>query len=152
LKKFLLNRTGNDFEQVEEVLQESFLSLFRHIKSGNKVTHDRGLLFKIAKNQLIDFHRRKFKESMYVSPLETEKKEFPSPKPSYEQILSDEQDLNKLQKIIDCLPTRCREVFMLSRFEGMKHRQIADACGISVSMVEKHLKKAITIIRSRMNN
>jgi RNA polymerase sigma-70 factor (ECF subfamily) len=48
------------------------------------------------------------------------------------------------------LPPRCREVFELSRGQGMRYSEIADALGISVKTVEAQMGKALRIIRDRL--
>lgn len=45
--------------------------------------------------------------------------------------------------VMDRLPERSREVFTLSRFEGLKNREIAERLGISQTAVEKHISRAI---------
>lgn len=42
----------------------------------------------------------------------------------------------EVQKAVDALPDRCREVFRMSRFEGLKNREIAARLGISETAVE----------------
>ncbi|MDE5731497.1 MAG: sigma-70 family RNA polymerase sigma factor [Bacteroidales bacterium] len=56
-----------------------------------------------------------------------------------------------MDKVLDSLPERCREVFMLSRFKKMKNREIAEHLGISVSMVEKHIRKALNAFTEALN-
>jgi RNA polymerase sigma factor (sigma-70 family) len=48
------------------------------------------------------------------------------------------------------LPERCREVYLLHRFDGLSYAQIATQCGVSVSMVEKQMTKAIKRIAEAM--
>lgn len=56
------------------------------------------------------------------------------------------QELEReIKRIIDSLPERCREVFVLSRFDGLKNREIAERLNISLQAVEKHIQKALRI-------
>ena len=48
------------------------------------------------------------------------------------------------------LPDRCREVFMMSRFQNMKNKEIAAALKISEKAVEKHIHKALTVFRKEL--
>lgn len=54
-----------------------------------------------------------------------------------------EQQLEALLAIIDALPARARQVFLLHRIHGMPQREIAEALGISVNMVTQHFGRAI---------
>lgn len=49
----------------------------------------------------------------------------------------------QIKLVIDRLPDRCRKVFLLSRFEGLKNREIAEMLEISTTSVEKHIAKAL---------
>ena len=46
---------------------------------------------------------------------------------------------------MDSLPERCREVFFLSRFQGLKNREIAERLHISLHTVERHIQRALRI-------
>ncbi len=62
--------------------------------------------------------------------------------------------LKELQQRIDescaSMPEKCREVFYLSRREHLSYQHIAEQLGISVSTVEKHMVKALKILRARL--
>ena len=49
----------------------------------------------------------------------------------------------QVQVVIDKLPKRCRQVFLLSRFEGLKNKDIASSLDISLTAVEKHIRRAL---------
>ena len=51
----------------------------------------------------------------------------------------------QIQRIMDSLPERCREVFLLSRFQGLKNREIAERLHISLHTVERHIQRALRI-------
>lgn len=64
-----------------------------------------------------------------------------------------EQELeDKLNEVLNTLPERCRQIFMLSRFENKKNREIAEDLDISVKAVEKQITRALTTIRSEMKD
>jgi RNA polymerase sigma-70 factor (ECF subfamily) len=62
-----------------------------------------------------------------------------------------EQELeDKLNEVLNQLPERCRQIFVLSRFENKKNREIAEELDISIKAVEKQISKALAIIRAEM--
>lgn len=67
---------------------------------------------------------------------------------SPEQLYETKQRLFHLQRIVDQLPVKCRQVFWLFYVDDMKQREIADLLGISTNMVEKHLIRAMLDIRA----
>ncbi len=60
-----------------------------------------------------------------------------------ERILAGRQALGEVRQVLDSLPERTRTIFVLYRLEGLSRRDIADAHGISVSAVEKHIATAM---------
>lgn len=67
--------------------------------------------------------------------------------PSPEHLADIQQRMQALQTIIDCLPSRCREVFWLFRVEGVAQAEIAARLGISLNMVERHIMRALVDLR-----
>ena len=63
-----------------------------------------------------------------------------------------EQELKlKIEKTILGLPERCREVFILSRVNGLKNREIAEKLNINIKNVERHLSRAIQSFRENFS-
>jgi len=70
---------------------------------------------------------------------------------SPERVLSNQQQLATIVTALGELAERTRDIFVLCRLENMKHAQIAELLGISVSAVEKHLSKALAHLARRMD-
>jgi len=68
--------------------------------------------------------------------------------PSAERLADLQQRLKAVQRILDCLPPRCREVFWMFRIEGASQPEIATRLGISLNMVERHVMRALVDLRS----
>lgn len=56
----------------------------------------------------------------------------------------------RITAAIGTLPEKCREVFMLNRFENKKYKDVADTLGISVKTVEAQMSKALSILRIKL--
>ncbi|MEZ5072039.1 MAG: RNA polymerase sigma-70 factor [Bacteroidales bacterium] len=56
----------------------------------------------------------------------------------------------KIRAVIAALPEKCREVFEMNRFEGLKYAEIAETLGISVKTVENQMSKALKILREKL--
>lgn len=71
----------------------------------------------------------------------------------HSQMFDQESDLmykelqQKINLLIESLPEQCRKVFILSRKYELKNREIAEELGLSVKTVEKHISKALAILR-----
>ncbi len=68
--------------------------------------------------------------------------------PSPEHMVYLGERLRALQRLLDCLPPRCRDVFWLYRIEGLSQPEIAIRLGISRKTVEYHLKRALVDLAS----
>ena len=73
------------------------------------------------------------------------------PSPSPDQQLEAAATADEVARITAALPPRVREVYGLSRGEGLTHREIAERLGISPKTVELHLTRALAALRSRLS-
>ncbi len=53
----------------------------------------------------------------------------------------------KIKQSLDELPGKCKDVFLMNRFEGKKYAEIAEDLGISVKTVEAHMSKALKLLK-----
>jgi RNA polymerase sigma-70 factor (ECF subfamily) len=60
----------------------------------------------------------------------------------------DTEDL--IRQTVDTLPVKCREIFMLSRYDDLNNEEIAQKLGISVHTVRAHIYHALEVIRQRL--
>jgi RNA polymerase sigma-70 factor, ECF subfamily len=58
----------------------------------------------------------------------------------------------RIREVIKGLPEKCREVFEMSRFEGLRYAEIAERLNISVKTVENQMSKALKILREKLVN
>jgi RNA polymerase sigma factor (sigma-70 family) len=68
---------------------------------------------------------------------------------SPERVLEGRQSLASVLRALDELDERTRDAFILHRLEGMRHSEIADLYGVSVSSIEKYIIKAIAHLAKR---
>ncbi|MGS2764664.1 RNA polymerase sigma factor [Sinomicrobium sp. M5D2P9] len=64
-------------------------------------------------------------------------------------VLSLEETKELLDKKLAVLPDKCREVFKLSRLDGLKNKEIAEELGISENTVENHITRAFKLLKKR---
>jgi RNA polymerase sigma-70 factor (ECF subfamily) len=69
-----------------------------------------------------------------------------------EAILDSKLLAKRIKAVIDSLPEKCREAFLLSRVEQLSHQGITEKLNISISTVEKHIGKALKIIRRQVKD
>jgi RNA polymerase sigma-70 factor (ECF subfamily) len=111
----------------------------------------RAYLYRVAENLTVDHLRRQRARGKYLVEANVSEEQHPKA-PSPETQLIDRQRLQALVAAVDELPRRCREVFMLRKFEDLNQSEIAHRLGISRNMVEKHLRHALSHCRKRLND
>ena len=147
LRPALAGRLGSP-DDAEDVLHEAFIR-FLNVYSGRSIANPLALLGRIAMNIVRDLGRS---ERLRRTRIEAQGGQISlGPHPhSPETICADQQSLRRAQAVIDRLPPRCREVFLLHRLDGMPQAEVARVLGISRSMVEKHLSRADRQVRDEL--
>lgn len=142
LLRLLRARLGN-IDDAEEILQDLWLKL-DHAASG-PIAEPGAYLFRIANNLALDRRRaamaRLKRESDWSDVHVAD-----SQAPSAEWTLIHSQRLAQIDAALRTLPERTARIFRDYRYEGIPRKAIAEALGISVSAVEKHLQRAYQAI------
>lgn len=139
-----LTRQVNDRELAADLTQESFLRVLTAQGNGLAILDLRALLYRTARNLLVDQHRRDAVRRHEA--LDTVSEAEHPPAPSHlqpEEALLSQQVIRAYVAAIEALPPRCREAFVLHVFDELSQAQVAQRMGISVSMVEKHVVRGM---------
>ena len=139
-----LSRQVNDRDTAADLAQESFVRVLAAQQAGQAVLDMRALLYRTARNLVIDQHRRN--EVRKHDDLDALPEDQHPSAPQHlqpEEALASSQVIRAYVATIEALPARCREAYVLHVFDELSHAQIAQHMGISVSMVEKHVVRAM---------
>jgi RNA polymerase sigma-70 factor (ECF subfamily) len=147
-----LRRRGQALDDAEDIVQGAFLR-FQRAGHGLDDADARPLLFAICKNLMKDQWKLANRERGRTARLDAGAltaawEALPSDAPSADRQSIARQDLAQVAEVIRALPPRCRDAFLLHRFEDLSYRQIAERLGVSVSMVEKHLAEALRRLKA----
>ncbi len=148
---FLRLRTASE-EDAQDAAQESLVRLMRY-RQAQPQENWKPLLYRIATNVAHDQSR--WAQSRHAAghvPIDESVHALPSQeRPQLEQLVA-QQELARIGDIIATLPPRCQEVYLLSRVEGMTNTEIARHCDISLKAVEKHITRALTVMRRTLGD
>jgi RNA polymerase sigma-70 factor (ECF subfamily) len=133
---------GISVHDAEEVVQEVFLSLFRHLQLEKSRANLRGWIFRVAHNLALKqrIANRKTYDRMGASDLVPEQRCDPSPSP--EEQLSSVQRQQRLMAVVQALPIADQSCLRL-RAEGLRYREIASVLGISLGGVSLSLTRSL---------
>ena len=142
-------------EDAADIVQETYARVLHAEQSGTVITEPRALLYRTGKNVMIDLHRRdtvRGKVHISVDDNSDEALSAPDALPAEsasepDRQLASSKNLTQMLAVIDALPTRCREAFILHKFDGHSHAEVAARMGISKKMVEQHIKLAMQACR-----
>jgi RNA polymerase sigma factor (sigma-70 family) len=146
LLKYFLRKCGNAVEA--EDLTQDVLERALSKTQWESAEQAKGYIFRIAVNRWHDRNRRRLTHGAAIvwdDAATFAQAEETSP----ERVLGGEQEMHAVFEALQELSERTRDVFMLFRLEQLKHGEIAQLFGISVSAVEKHVSKAVAHLARR---
>lgn len=134
-----------------DLVHEAYARVLALQQTGQVVHQPRALLYRTARNLLIDQHRRHAVRSVSHEADETslpDVAELPAPPGDEPEVAATSaQGVASLIATIDALPLRCREAFILHKFDGLSQAEVAAQMGISRKMVEQHIQRAMVACR-----
>ena len=151
--KFALIYTQNN-ETSQELVQDTFLVLWNNRAVLNDNTNLITYLMVVLRNKCLNLLEQTRIRQLYIEEIDDET--------IYQRanlyVLQDEasqivesEDLHKaIERTLSKLPEKTREVFMLSRYDGLKNQQIAETKNISQKTVEYHISKALQILKEEL--
>jgi RNA polymerase sigma-70 factor (ECF subfamily) len=141
---------------VEDIIQECFMKIWEK-KEILKSISVSSLLFAMVRNECLDYLKHSVIVEQhrieYLATIEGEEKLYYADflfDPEYATLYKELEE--QIHLVIDKLPDRCKDVFVLSRFEGMKNREIAEKLHISAKAVENHISKALSVFSNHFKN
>ncbi|TKC62357.1 RNA polymerase sigma-70 factor [Pedobacter hiemivivus] len=141
-------RIINDQEEVSDIIQELFLTLWQ--KKGTIVlsTSLSAYLYQAIRNRIFDFIAHQKVANKYLDSL----RDFADQGQYITDNTIREKELNAIiEKEISALPVKMREVFDMSRFTDLTYKQIGEHLEISDKTVKRQVYNAVRILRLKIN-
>ncbi|MFL3044209.1 MAG: RNA polymerase sigma factor [Candidatus Neomarinimicrobiota bacterium] len=134
----------------DDIVQDTFLRVWKHKTSLKPKESFFSYIAKISNNLCLDFFRH---ENVKIRHKDT----IPEPTPSQldnPAVRHDKESLeSEIQNVVnEHLPDKCREIFILSRVNGLVNQDIADTLGLSRRTVENQLYRALKILRVKLKD
>ena len=149
IKKFL-RRFFTDVRDIEEVAQETFLRAYTAEKT-KPIGNPKAFLFRIARNiALTELSKKSRQISEYID--EAHDQDIYRHAATVADELEARQTLETYCEAVMSLPEQVRRAFLLRKVYGMKHKQIATEMEVSLSSVEKYLRRAVLHCNAQLRN
>ncbi len=147
LYSYVYKVTGSR-EVASDLVQDIFLRLWVRKEKLGEITNLNAYLHRIAHNEVYQSLRKIAKEELVLDKLRTEVR---NPEDVHQSLLS--KEIRKdIKAIVDKLSPRQKEVFLLSREEGLKYEEIAERLNIGFETVKFHLAEALKFMRTELKD
>ena len=133
-------RLMGDIDDAEDVVQEAFTNVWIIIDAGGKIDNFRTYMYRTVRNEALRRLQRLQQGMVSVDDCED----------VAEDVIDTSERDAALWQAIDRLPSRCREVFLMSKRDGMSYADIAEELCISMKTVENQMNKAYKLLRGTL--
>ena len=141
------NKYVKDSEVARDMIQDIFLKVWENRSTIDFSRPLHAYLLKSAHNQCMDYLQRVKVEKEYLqhalTEMETQYDHL------FEEIAANDMQ-ERIEQVVENLPSQCRIIFRKSRFEGMSHQAIADELNISVRTVETQIYRALKTLKNNL--
>jgi RNA polymerase sigma-70 factor (ECF subfamily) len=126
----------------EDVIQDVFLSLFRHLRLGRPRANLRGWIFRVAHNLALKQRTQTQRQQVKMAPEDGAVESHLDPTANPEEQLAKRQRQKQLLLVVGALPEHDQWCLYL-RAEGLRYREIAEALGMSLGAVSNSLARSM---------
>ena len=136
-------------EDAENLLQDAFMELWKNNDRIHEITNINAYMFRFVRNRCLDYLKHKVHERAYEEAVTVERKAALDTLDMMgdTELMAGELTM-VLKQAIGNLPPRCREIFLLSREEGLRYSEIAERLSLSENTVGVQLGIALRRLRA----
>jgi RNA polymerase sigma-70 factor (ECF subfamily) len=138
-----------DADSAQDICQKVFIGLWEKRADMDMNKSIKSYLFTAVKNRCLNHIRDHKKYRSQLLDVDCGDLEFVSEDTDR---FAEKELQDKIERVLDSLPPKCRQVFELSRYQDMKYREIAVELDISQKTVEAHMTKAMKIFRQALKD
>lgn len=129
-------RIVGDADDAEDVVEEAFIRIWQKIDKGMEVDNFHSFIYTAVRNECISFLRKKEDMADIDEVQEID-----------DSVVDTSERDARIWKAIDGLPEKCREIFLMSKRDGLSNEEIAEELGISIKTVKNQMTKAFSRLR-----
>jgi RNA polymerase sigma factor (sigma-70 family) len=137
----------NDPAEAQDIAHDAYLKTYDAMRR-KEISRPQAFLFTTARRLALNFRMRRASRMRPEENAVLDREADPTPDAA--QLAMARQEQEALMRAIAALPEGCREVLILRNQEELSHREIAERLGIATSTVEKHLARALRLLREAL--
>lgn len=135
-----------DRETAEEVVQDLFVNFWEKRHQLELNVSIKAYLYRAVYNNCIHVNKKNQRFTSEESLLNNESTV------DFDNLLEKNELEIKIYTLIEQLPTECKRIFKLSRFEELKYKEIAEKLQISIKTVETQMSRALKFLKTNMSD
>ncbi len=132
-------------EEAEEIVSDVFVEVWQNRDKMHEIRNAKVWLLTVTHNKAISCLRKR-SSWLSLSWDEVGGGDLPAVLQTPDEQLITQEELDKINRIINDLPPRCKQVFVLAKIEKLLYKDIADILGISVKTINNHISKALELV------
>jgi len=148
LAAFVQKLTGTS-DLTEEIIQDVFVIIWQRRQTLQQIEHFHNYLFILCRNHTFAILKKMAAQRVHQLGIEhqqrlhAELETFDNPAAHYRELID---------RIVEKLPEQQRQAYSLSRYQRLKHKEIALQMGISVETVKKHIQLSVQTIKKELGS
>lgn len=135
----------HDPQLADDTLHDLYLKIQNQSPSSS-IKYPKAYIFRMANNLVIDVQRKAARQEQTGDDDASEQHNEIGP----ETLVAQAQQLNIIKQALAELPDKTRDVFRMQLLQQLEKAEVASKLGISVNMVEKHLRRAVQFCRNKL--
>lgn len=145
---YALNFISNQ-DEGEDIVQDVLINLWEKRNELEIHTSLKAYLFRSIYNKFLDVYKAKKRKDSILETIRFSTLQAIADNDDHTFPFSENQ-IDALKNAIDELPEKCKQIFMLSKLQGMKYQEIADLLGVSTKTVENQIGIAFKKLRTKL--
>ncbi|MEP2668407.1 MAG: RNA polymerase sigma-70 factor [Cyclobacteriaceae bacterium] len=134
-----------DLDEAKNIVHEAFIAVWQKFETLPDDTNFKSYLYTAVRNRSLNYLRDR-KQHVALDGIQEDGAEGASSDLEVKELE------REIELAINTLPEKCRMVFEMSRFEGLKYAEIAVKMNISVKTVEAQMSKALSVMKKQLAN
>jgi len=138
-----------DKDASKDIVHDVFSNIWIKRNKLQQIESLKFYLYRAVKNKSLDYLKHSGLNKLSISDYE---QEGIAGNQNVEREYEHAELAGIIKKLLDELPPKCREVFVLVKFQGFKYAEAAELLGISSNTVENHIVKAFNFLRGKLSS
>lgn len=139
-----LRRAGTSAHDADDIVQEAYCRI-AGLQGVSHIANGRAYFYQTVRNIVVERIRRA-RIVRIDCVTEIDALIVVDDEPSPERVVAGQRELRRVQRLIEDLPGRCREIFKLRRIEGLPQKEIARRLGVTENVVEMQTMRGLRLV------